>query len=369
MEADIYELQPGLEMLAPASAEVVLARELPKQNTQQVMEETLMEAENLILVLEEESGVKVGKFYSHGKEVKWDMMVETKKVFEKDRIDEENNEEDVVVEEEVVLRNNDVQEDKVEVKTDGEVKPLKKSDPSLPRLIKLVPSLPLNFGVEEPVFVVHVESTKIVWVSRESDEVRISLLMDKLARLSEELKPAQRMKKGAVYGTRFSEDGELYRAVLKNVDESGALVQFIDFGNKEMKEKHELFDIPVEIGSEPAGAISVELKTSMEDNEESRVTVEQMLEGESLSVTLQDDGYVFKKEGEVLAFERVMSRQSTSSDMFTMRDVTQSIPVDPVPEVMLSKSPLLNEIGLKKTEVAEIKPMLDEEKEPQVTAC
>ena len=36
-------MPPGLEMLAPASAEVVLARELPKQNTQQVMEETLME--------------------------------------------------------------------------------------------------------------------------------------------------------------------------------------------------------------------------------------------------------------------------------------------------------------------------------------
>merc|ERR1719376_1239651 len=375
-EEDVYELPQGLEMLAPASAEVVLARDLPKQNTQQVMEETLMEAENLILVLEEESGVKVGKFYSNGKEVKWDMMVETKKVIEKDRIDEENNEEDVVVEEEeTVLRNNNVQ-DKVEGKTVGEVKPLKKPDPSVPRLIRLVPSLPFNIGVEESVFVVHVESTKIVWVSRESDEVRISLLMDKLARLSEEFKPAQRMKKGAVYGTRFSEDGELYRAVLKNVDESGALVQFIDFGNKEMKEEHELFDIPVEIGSEPAGAISVELKTSMEDNEENRAIVEQMLEGENLSVTLPDDGYVFKKGGEVLAFERVMSRQSTSSDMFTMRDVTQSLPVDPVPEVILDKSPLLNgtEKGLKTTEVAEIKPTIDDEKETtgliaQDTAC
>ena len=60
------------------------------------------------MVLEEESGVKVGKFYSKGKEVKWDMMVETKKVFEKERIDEENNEEDVVIEEEILLRNNEL---------------------------------------------------------------------------------------------------------------------------------------------------------------------------------------------------------------------------------------------------------------------
>merc|ERR1719369_2126286 len=200
--------------------------------------------------------------------------------------------------------------------------------------------------------------------------------MDKLARLSEDFKPVQRMKKGAVYGTRFSEDGELYRAVLKNVDESGALVQFIDFGNEESRAIVELFDIPVEIGSEPAGAISVELKTTMEDNEKSRATVEQMLEGENLSVTLLDDGPVFKKGGEDIVFESVMSRQSTSSDMFTMRDVTQSLPVDPVPEVMLDKSPLLNETekGLKTTEVAEIKPMIDDEKETtsliaQDTAC
>ena len=47
------------------------------------------------------------------------------------------------------------------------------------------------------VFIVHVESVKMVWVCREEDEVRVSLLMDKLARLGEELKPAQRMKKGA----------------------------------------------------------------------------------------------------------------------------------------------------------------------------
>merc|ERR1719427_1265170 len=113
-EEVIYEVPPGLEMLAPASAEIVLARELPKQNTQQVMEETLMEVENLILVLKEESGVRLGKFYSNGKEVKWDMMVETKKVFEKERIDEENNEEDVVIENETSLRNNDIEDKAVD---------------------------------------------------------------------------------------------------------------------------------------------------------------------------------------------------------------------------------------------------------------
>ena len=49
-EADIYELPHGLEMLAPASAEVVLARELPKQNTQQVLEETLTEVSCMLML-------------------------------------------------------------------------------------------------------------------------------------------------------------------------------------------------------------------------------------------------------------------------------------------------------------------------------
>ena len=40
---DVYELPSGLEMIAPASAEVLLARDLPKQKTQEVLEETLME--------------------------------------------------------------------------------------------------------------------------------------------------------------------------------------------------------------------------------------------------------------------------------------------------------------------------------------
>ena len=83
------------------------------------------------MVLKEESGAKLGKFYSNGKEVKWDMMVETKKIFEKERVDEENNEEDVVIEKETLMRNNDVEDKAV-----GEVKPLKKQE--LSKSFKLV---------------------------------------------------------------------------------------------------------------------------------------------------------------------------------------------------------------------------------------
>ena len=40
---DVYELPSGLEMMAPASAELMLARDLPKQKTHEVLEETLKE--------------------------------------------------------------------------------------------------------------------------------------------------------------------------------------------------------------------------------------------------------------------------------------------------------------------------------------
>ena len=40
---DAYELPSDLELLAPAAVEVVPARELPKQRTKEMLEDTLME--------------------------------------------------------------------------------------------------------------------------------------------------------------------------------------------------------------------------------------------------------------------------------------------------------------------------------------
>ena len=160
------------------------------------------------MVLEkDESGAQVGKFYSNGKEIKWSNMVETKKVFEKERVDEENNDEDVVIEKEVILEKvetsvvepvaegKSVETSKVEPVAEGKSKssavaaspvakvpPVSKSETILPKLIRLVPCPPLDIE-EVAVFVVHVESVTRVWVTRECDEVRISLLMDQLARM------------------------------------------------------------------------------------------------------------------------------------------------------------------------------------------
>ena len=126
--------------------------------------------------------------------------------------------------------------------------------------------------------------------------------MDKLAGLREELKPAQRMKKGTVYGARFSQDGELYRVVLKEVVQRRVVVKFIDFGNKETKEEKELYDIPEEIGSEPAAAVGVDLKNDFKETDDNMAVVEELLDGENVTVVVTEDGAVFKISGEEVVF-------------------------------------------------------------------
>ena len=40
---NVYDIPEGLEMLAPAAAEVILARELPIENAKEVLEDLLVE--------------------------------------------------------------------------------------------------------------------------------------------------------------------------------------------------------------------------------------------------------------------------------------------------------------------------------------
>ena len=333
------------------------------------------------MVLEKDkTGARVGKFYANGKEIKWDLMVETGQVFEKERVDEENNddEEDVVivsdatmkeevrktrVKEVVTMKKPEVKEyvktkepyvkEVIKTKKPGveevvkmenpeavmmktpvvkcpvvEVPPVLKESPTPPKLIRMVATIPLEVGQDVAVFIVHVESAKKIWVCREVDEVRVSLLMDKLARMGEELKPAKRMKKCAVYGARFSQDGEMYRVVLMEAVEGGrVVVLFIDFGNMETKEEKELYDIPEEIGTEPAAAVGVSVKNDLEETEDNRAVVEEMLDGANLTVAVTADAVMFKISGEEVVFNQAVAntRNTTiaSEEMVTMEDVKQ----------------------------------------------
>merc|ERR1719508_688314 len=155
---DAYDLPSDLELLAPAAVEVVPARELPKQRTKEMLEDTLMEVENLVLVLEKEkTEARVGKFYVGGKEIKWDSMVETKvkEVFEKDReVDQENNE-DVVIELESGPNIPEIKspEYPVQAAVKSMLPPTTKLSSSPPKLIRMVPPVPFELK-EVPVFIV-----------------------------------------------------------------------------------------------------------------------------------------------------------------------------------------------------------------------
>ena len=204
------------------------------------------------------TGARVGKFYDGGKEIKWDHMLEARRLFEKERIDEENNAEDVIIESETVVESVNVLTKKKQTQAATEEVPVPVIElvhPTPPKLIRMVLPIPLALLVEVPIFILHVESVNRMWVCRDEDEVRVSLMMDMLARMSDALKPAQRIKIGAVYGARFSQDGEMYRAVLKENEEGRAVVLFIDFGNMESKTVEELYDIPEDIGKGIAAAV------------------------------------------------------------------------------------------------------------------
>ena len=104
-------------------------------------------------------------------------------------------------------------------KTTDEIIKSKGDISSKPKLIRYVPAIPVPQGVDASVYMVHMESIKKIWVSRTEDEGRITLIMDKLAFIRDKLHSAVRLKKGAVYGAVYQEDGELYRIVVTNLVE------------------------------------------------------------------------------------------------------------------------------------------------------
>ena len=131
----------------------------------------------MVLVLEKDKiRARVGKFYVEGKEIKWD---------KKDRVEDENNEdeEDIVIESETAVQESETNKKESEVKkkldvgeTIPEVVNVKKHEvvdmkkqevsPSPPKLIRMIPAIPLESGQDVAVFVALVERVKMVWVFR-----------------------------------------------------------------------------------------------------------------------------------------------------------------------------------------------------------
>ena len=234
--SSLFYFPAGLPMIAPAAAEVVLANPPPSSpDLQTVLEDTLMEADLVLVMEKDESGVVVGKFLKDGNEITWEGLIDAKKVFDKDQ-HQATAEEDVVIEtEELVKAKNPAPEPKVQDKkskspdaakkrdnegqtkskikaevtpkklgtekyqakkgagevsgensnkTKMEEKPSKENPPVIAQKpCRVVPPVALAPGLSHDVFLNHVESVSKVWVCRVEDEEKVTSIMARLKAL------------------------------------------------------------------------------------------------------------------------------------------------------------------------------------------
>jgi len=272
----------GLE-LAPAAAEVVLARRLAStgEAKKKVLEDCLMgeeEEKSLELQLErdKETGTQVARFYEDGLEVTFDNKIEPVA--------------DVVVEAEVEeCPEAKIQPDMNKNFTSEELKVMEVRRP----LVE-ADSLPKDGSI--PVVLVLVEDVRKVWVIKKDLEQKLDKMAEALQRQAPKLESVQYPGIGCVYATKFSQDQQMYRAVVEEADGHMVTVRFIDFGNREMKDKSELLQLSEKMAKWPAVAhpIILEENKFAEDSQANRDEVEDVLD---------QDLEVVMKEGRVVKLE------------------------------------------------------------------
>ena len=197
--ASLFYFPAGLEMTAPGAAEIVLANP-PKlcPDMETVLRETLMSEDGLVLVMEEDqSGVKVGKFLKDGNEITWDGLIDAKKSYDKDSRPQEATDDVVLESEESKGASQPIMEKKEEMPKPKEMKipispdpshnsaiPVKSTDQSK-EVLMIKQVQPVSFKPNEPmkVFVGSVETVKKVWLIRENEEEKLNELMSKMEKL------------------------------------------------------------------------------------------------------------------------------------------------------------------------------------------
>ena len=265
----------GLE-LAPAAAEVVLARCLVStgEAKKKVLEDCLVgeeEEKSLELQLErdKETGMQVARFYEEGMEVTFDNKIEPVA--------------DVVVEAEVEESPEaKIQPDMNKNFTNEDLKVMEVRRP----LVE-ADSLPKDGSI--PVVLVLVEDVRKVWVIKKELEQKLDKMVEALQRQAPRLESVQYPGIGCVYATKFSQDQQMYRAVVEKADGHMVTVRFIDFGNREMKDKSELLQLSEKMAKWPAVAhpIILEENKVAEDSQSNRDEVEDVLD-QDLEVVLKE---------------------------------------------------------------------------------
>ena len=269
---EVYHYHSFLGKMAPAAAEVVLARTLlcSGEAKKVVLEDCLIgeEGKTLELQLEKdkETGMQVARFYEEGVEVVFDNKLEP--VI------------DVVVEAEVVEDQEAAMEPDVNKNfSPAELKVIEERRPMVE-----CPPLPEDGKVE--VVLVLVEDVRRVWVVRKELEQKLDKMVGALLRQASKLEIVQSPEVGCIYATKFSQDQQMYRAVVEKAEGDMVSVRYIDFGNREVKDKSELLHLPEKMAKWPACAQSVFLEDNKEaeDSQANRDEVEEGLEEEVVVV-------------------------------------------------------------------------------------
>jgi len=300
---EVYHYHAFLGMLAPAAAEVVLARTLLSSGEAKkvVLDDCLIgeEGKSLELQLErdKETGMQVARFYEQGVEVVFDNKIEPVV--------------DVVVEAEGVDDHGAVAEPDVNKNfSPEELKVIEERRP----LVECA-ALPEQGKVE--VVLVLVEDVRTVWVVRKELEQKLDKMAGALQRQASKLEVVQSPEVGCVYATKFSQDQQMYRAVVEKAEGDMVSVRYIDFGNREVKDKSELLHLPEKMAKWPACAQSVFLEDNKEadDSQVNRDEVEEGLE-ENIELVLAGGKVVrLESKGSLVKFSFNKKRASKGKEV------------------------------------------------------
>merc|ERR1719204_154304 len=190
--------------MAPAAAEVVLARTLlcSGEAKKVVLEDCLIgeEGKTLELQLErdKETGMQVARFFEEGVDEVFDNKMEPVV--------------DVVVEAEGIEVHDAAAEPDVNKNySPTELKVMEERWP----LVECAP-LPEDGKVE--IVLVLVEDVGRVWVVRKELEQKLDKMAEALQRQASKLEVVQSPEVGCVYATKFSQDQQMYRAVVEKAE-------------------------------------------------------------------------------------------------------------------------------------------------------
>merc|ERR1719394_664086 len=181
----------------------------------------------------------------------------------------------------------------------------------------LVECAPLPEQGKVEVVLVLVEDVRRVWVVRKELEQKLDKMAGALQRQASKLEIVQSSEVGCVYATKFSQDQQMYRAVVEKAEGDMVSVRYIDFGNRKVKDKSELLHLPEKMAKWPACAQSVFLEDNMEadDSQVNRDEVEEGLE-ENIELVLAGGKVVrLESKGSLVKFSFNKKRASKGKEV------------------------------------------------------